>query len=68
MDNLVTQAKNVNLSEYKAIENQWASALKNGQKVTVNIDIHYDKGGVRPSSFDVSYTIDGKHYFEIINN
>ena len=68
LDNLVTQAKNVNLSEYKAIENQWASALKNGQKVTVNIDIHYDQGGVRPISFDVSYTIDGKHYFEIINN
>ena len=28
LDNLVSQAKNVNMSEYKVIENQWAAALK----------------------------------------
>ena len=68
LDNLVSQAKNVNLSEYKVIENQWAKALENGQKVRVNIDIHYDEGGVRPSSFDVSYMIDDVSYHKIISN
>ena len=68
LDNLVSQAKNVNLSEYRAIENHWASALKNGQKVRVNIDVHYDQGGVRPSSFDVSYTIDDVYYYHEISN
>ena len=68
LDNLVSQAKNVNLSEYRVIENHWASALKNGQKVRVNIDVHYDQGGVRPSSFDVSYTIDDVYYYHEISN
>jgi hypothetical protein len=68
LDNLVSQAENVNLSEYKKIENQWAKALENGQKVRVSIDIHYDQGDVRPSSFDVSYTIDGKRYNRKISN
>jgi len=31
-----------NLSEFKVIENQWVKALKNGQKVTVDIVINYD--------------------------
>ena len=68
LDNLVSQAKNVNLSEYKVIENQWAKALENGQKVTVDININYDVGGIRPISFDVSYKIDGVRYFQKINN
>lgn len=67
LDNLVSQAKNVNLSEYKVIENQWAKALKSGQKVSnVNIDIHYANGGARPTSFDISYKIDNIPFFESI--
>lgn len=68
LDNLVSQAQKVNLSEYKILENQWAKALENGQKVSVNIDIHYDEGGVRPSSFDVTYMIDNVSYHKIISN
>ena len=68
LDNLVSQAKEVNWGEYRVIENQWARALKNGQKVTVNIDVKYESGGVRPSSFEVSYTIDGVDYKQIIRN
>ncbi len=67
LDNLVSQAKNVNLSEFKVIENQWAKALENGQKVTVDIVINYDSG-VRPTSFDVSYTIDDVYYYQKIYN
>ncbi|WP_415331149.1 DNA/RNA non-specific endonuclease [Clostridium perfringens] len=65
LDNLVSQAKKVNLSEYKIVENQWAKALKKGQKVTVDINIEYKSGG-RPISFDVYYTIDGMPFFQQI--
>ena len=68
MDNLVSQAKNVNMSEYKVIENQWAAALKNGQKVSVKIDIKYDAGNSRPTSFSVIYEIDGVRSRQIIMN
>ena len=68
LDNLVSQAKNVNVSEFKVIENQWAKALENGQKVTVGININYDAGNIRPISFDVSYTIEGIHYYQKIYN
>ena len=68
LDNLVSQAENVNRSEYRQIEEQWAKALKNGQKVSVNIDIHYDQGSARPSSFDVTYTIDGVQHKRKISN
>ena len=56
------------MSEFKVIENQWAKALENGQKVTVDIDINYDAGGIRPISFDVSYTIDDVYYYQKIYN
>ena len=68
LDNLVSQAKNVNMSEYKVIENQWAAALKNGQKVSVKIDIKYDAGNSRPTSFSVVYEIDGVRSRQIIMN
>ena len=66
LDNLVSQAKKVNLSEYKVIENQWANALKKGQKVTVDINVNYLPGVERPISFDVFYTIDGVPFFQTI--
>lgn len=67
MDNLVSQAQNVNLSEYKVIENQWAKALENGKDVSnVNIDVHFVKGTSRPSSFDIPYEIGGVQYFQTI--
>ena len=42
LDNLVSQSQNVNLSLYKKIENEWAKAIGEGKKVTVNVDIIYD--------------------------
>ena len=68
LDNLVSQAQKVNQSEFKIIENQWARALKNGQKVTVDITINYANGSTRPISFDVSYTIDNVPFFTTIGN
>lgn len=68
LDNLVSQAQNVNLSEYKKIENQWAKAIEDGKKVTVNIEIKYDGDGLRPSEFNVEYTIDGTYFEQNIIN
>lgn len=41
LDNLVSQAKSVNMSEYRRMENQWATALKKGEKVKVKIKLDY---------------------------
>ena len=68
LDNLVSQAQRVNQSEFKVIENEWAKALENGQKVTVDIDINYASSSSRPTSFDVSYTIDDVPFFKHIEN
>lgn len=32
LDNIVSQSKDVNLSQYKKIENQWAKAISKGKK------------------------------------
>ena len=68
LDNLVSQAQRVNQSEFKIIENEWAKALENGQKVTVDIDINYASSSSRPTSFNVSYTIDDIPFFKHIEN
>jgi hypothetical protein len=59
LDNLVSQSSNVNLSKYKKLENQWASALKDGKKVSVNVKVNYKDNDSRPKSFEVKYSIDG---------
>ncbi|MFX3617471.1 MAG: T7SS effector LXG polymorphic toxin [Sporolactobacillus sp.] len=63
LDNLVSQSSNVNLSQYKKIENQWAKAIEEDKQVKVNVEIIYDEDSLRPSKFNVQYEIDGK-YFE----
>ncbi|HIW32717.1 MAG TPA: DNA/RNA non-specific endonuclease [Candidatus Paenibacillus intestinavium] len=60
IDNLVSQLSNVNLSQYKKIENQWASALKDGEQVKVNVEVKYEGDSMRPSEFIVQYEIDGR--------
>lgn len=68
LDNLVSQARSVNLSDFKVIENSWAKALSEGKTVSVDIVIHYASGSARPTSFDVSYIIDGVSFFQEITN
>ena len=59
LDNLVSQASNVNLSKFKKLENQWAKAIESGKKVEVKIKINYNGNELRPSSFDIEFIIDG---------
>jgi hypothetical protein len=62
IDNLVSQLGSVNLSDFKKIENQWADALKSvpPKKVTADIKIVYNGTDLRPSGFEVNWTIDGE--------
>lgn len=68
LDNLVSQLSGVNLSQYKKIEEKWASALKQGKEVKVNVNIHYDGARMRPSEFKIEYDIDGQLYDALIKN
>jgi hypothetical protein len=70
IDNLVSQLSGVNLSSYKTIENKWAKALKKTppETVTVNIEIIYENDSLRPSKFNIEYTINGKPFSQIIKN
>ena len=68
LDNLVSQSQNVNLSQYKKIENEWAKAIGEGKEVTVNVEVKYDGEGLRPVEFIVEYTIDGDFFSQIILN
>lgn len=68
IDNLVSQLSEVNLSDYKKLENQWAKALEEGKKVSVNVKVNYVDDSLRPSSFEVFYSINGVVFFESISN
>ena len=68
LDNLVSQSAFVNLSEYKKMENIWAKALDNGQKVSVDIKVQYDGDSMRPSGFVVNFTVDRKKTNKTIKN
>ncbi|WP_273851825.1 DNA/RNA non-specific endonuclease [Guptibacillus spartinae] len=70
LDNLVSQLSDVNLKQYKKIEDEWAVALNDipPKKVTVDVEISYEEIDLRPKTFIVNYTIDGKSGFKIIEN
>ncbi|MDM5186270.1 DNA/RNA non-specific endonuclease [Bacillus sp. DX4.1] len=70
IDNLVSQLSDVNLKQYKKIEEEWAAALKETppKKVTVNVDIIYAGNDMRRKEFIVNYSIDGKPAFKILEN
>jgi hypothetical protein len=60
--NLVPQNANLNLGIWKKMENKWDNALKDGKDVSVDIHPVYTDATHRPSSFDVSYSVDGIRY------
>ncbi|WP_238140712.1 DNA/RNA non-specific endonuclease [Streptococcus suis] len=68
IDNLVSQLSEVNLSDYKKLENQWAKALEEGKKISVNVKVNYVGDSLRPSSFEVFYKINGEQIFRSIPN
>ncbi|MDQ0233135.1 DNA/RNA non-specific endonuclease [Metabacillus malikii] len=70
IDNLVSQLSDVNMKQYKKIENEWAAALKEKppKEVTVDVEIIYHGNDIRPKEFIVNYSIDGKSDFRVIKN
>jgi hypothetical protein len=68
IDNLISQDPYVNQSTYKRIENQWAKAIEEGKNVTVDVNITYDGAGLRPTEFNVNFTIDGNPFSQSILN
>ncbi len=68
LDNLVPMNSTLNRSEYKILENTWKNALKEGKTVNVKIEPNYNSSSIRPSKFDIEYTIDGKKYNNSLTN
>ena len=63
LDNIVSQDGMLNTHEYRNMERSWSQALKNNQKVTdVKVKLEYSSGSRRPSSYKVSYKIDGRQH------
>lgn len=57
--NLLPMNGNLNKGAWRAMENTWASALKEGKSVNVKIEPIYSGPSVRPNRFNVKYSIDG---------
>nr|WP_256544513.1 DNA/RNA non-specific endonuclease [Pseudomonas sp. HMSC08G10] len=55
--NLLPMNGNLNKGAWKTLENQWASALKEGKSVGVKNEPVYAGGSVRPEEFTVTYQI-----------
>jgi len=61
--NLVPQAATLNNGPWKTMENELKTALAEGKKVNIKIEIGYPpEGGVRPNVFKVAALIDGKRW------
>lgn len=68
--NLFPQNSNFNRGAYKVMENQIAKALEEGKDVgKVTVKLTYDDNNTtRPSTVEVSYTIDGKPTVQTYKN
>ena len=62
LDNLVPMNSQINRlgGKWYNMEQEWASALKEGKEVNVKIEPIYDSDNLRPISFKVKYTINGQ--------
>ncbi|WP_052124500.1 DNA/RNA non-specific endonuclease [Gallibacterium anatis] len=68
--NLVPQNDNLNRGKYKALENKFRNALKEGKEVNVEVKLRYDDPEYpnRPSHFEVTFVIDGIPGVETFKN
>ncbi|WP_353049081.1 DNA/RNA non-specific endonuclease [Pseudomonas fluorescens] len=55
--NLLPMNGNLNKGAWEIMENQWASALKEGKSVGVQIEPVYIGGSARPDKFTVTYQV-----------
>lgn len=64
----MSQAREVNQIEFRAIEREWADALKMDKKVSAEIIISYEPGSTRPKEFIVNYSINGEIHSATLKN
>ncbi|TKH55804.1 cytoplasmic protein [Bacillus cereus] len=67
MDNLVPMNSNLNRGEWKKLENEWANALNDGDKVRVKITPNYSGNSKRPDSFVIRYKIGDEDRWRLKN-
>lgn len=66
--NHFAQDANFNRGAYRALEDEWAKAIRSGKRVYVDIVPHYQGTSMRPQRLDVTWTIDGQRYFREFPN
>lgn len=66
--NLVPMDENINLSEYKIIENLWAKSINEGKNVSGTIKMNYTGKSFRPKNFDISYDVGERLVNKLIQN
>ncbi|MDA3616525.1 DNA/RNA non-specific endonuclease [Polluticaenibacter yanchengensis] len=66
--NLVPMKSDLNLREWKVMENEWEKALQQGKTVNIEIRPIYDGTSKRPIGFEVDYWIDGIKTSEVFEN
>lgn len=68
IDNMVAMNSNVNRGAYKQLENLWASTLKSGGNVKVNVSPIYAGNSQRPQKINIMYTINGRTTRVLLTN
>ena len=63
IDNLVAMDRLVNQSEYRRVENAIKKAVKEGNVVSVEIDV-IRNGSKRPAEFKITYSVEGRDPIE----
>ena len=58
LDNIVSQARELNQGAWKDMEEKWADARRDGKQVEALIDIDYGDGA-RPTGFTVHSVVGG---------
>lgn len=66
-ENLVAMRSTINRGDYKSMENEIVSSVKEGKSVDLKVDLDYKKLSDRPSMIEAQYNIDSKkieYYFD----
>lgn len=66
--NRFAQDANFNMGAYRALEDKWAAALRNGKKVHVRIVPFYHGASKRPFRLHVDWYVNGRHRAQDFEN
>lgn len=66
--NHFAQDANFNRGAYRALENRWATSVRGGHHVSVDIVPHYHGLSLRPDRIAVTWTVDGEEHGRTFTN